>query len=210
MCKLSLNIVPDVYNGVQSSFLSLAWPWSGRSLPKGNQWEWWDPGQGPLPGLGEVSHSWKGTIGSAGTLEWGPMWSGSQSICHPQCTPDTPFTSWCPLTVLNGPTPPRSPNAPYATYTLFGPRVITLTASPQYMPDIPYTSLHPLTPLTAPMPLHPLGAPNAPLFHLYPIWIRVPTLPASLQYMPTPSDAPWHHLTAPDTLLTALDVPYIP
>ena len=32
---------------MQSSFRSLAWPWSGRSLPKGNQWECWDPGQGP-------------------------------------------------------------------------------------------------------------------------------------------------------------------
>ena len=26
--------------------MSLAWPWSGRSLAKGNQWECWDPGQG--------------------------------------------------------------------------------------------------------------------------------------------------------------------
>ena len=30
-----------------SSFVSLVWPWSGRSLPKGNQWECWDPGLGP-------------------------------------------------------------------------------------------------------------------------------------------------------------------
>ena len=46
---------PKVYNGLQSSFVSLAWPWSGRSLPKGNQWECWDPGLGPnvvrLPAL---------------------------------------------------------------------------------------------------------------------------------------------------------------
>ena len=26
--------------------MSLAWPWSGRSHPTGNQWECWDPGQG--------------------------------------------------------------------------------------------------------------------------------------------------------------------
>ena len=25
----------------------IAWPWSGRSLPKGNQWECWDPGLEP-------------------------------------------------------------------------------------------------------------------------------------------------------------------
>ena len=47
MYKLSENIVPNVYNSMQISFLSLAWPWSGRSLPKGNQWECWDPGLGP-------------------------------------------------------------------------------------------------------------------------------------------------------------------
>ena len=27
--------------------MSLAWPWPGRSLPKGNQWEFWGPGLGP-------------------------------------------------------------------------------------------------------------------------------------------------------------------
>ena len=30
--------------------MSLAWPWSGRSLPKGNQWECWDSGLGPNVG----------------------------------------------------------------------------------------------------------------------------------------------------------------
>ena len=39
--------MPIVYNGLQSSFVSLAWPWSDTSLPKGSQWECWDPGQGP-------------------------------------------------------------------------------------------------------------------------------------------------------------------
>ena len=29
------NVVPMVYEGLQSSFMSLAWPWSGRSLPTG-------------------------------------------------------------------------------------------------------------------------------------------------------------------------------
>ena len=73
---------PKLYNSLQSSFLSLAWTWSGRSLPKGNQWDWWDPGQGPLSGHGEVGHSLRGTSGSAGTLDWSPMWLGSQSTCH--------------------------------------------------------------------------------------------------------------------------------
>ena len=41
--KLSWNIVPNVYNSLQNSFLSLAWPW-------------------------QVGHSPRGTSGSAGTL----------------------------------------------------------------------------------------------------------------------------------------------
>ena len=46
-------VVPMVYNRLQSSFVSLAWPWSGRSVPKGNQWE-------------------------ARTLDWGPIcWAPS-------------------------------------------------------------------------------------------------------------------------------------
>ena len=35
-----------------------------------------------LPGLGQVGHFPRGASGSAGTLDWGPMWSGSQSTCH--------------------------------------------------------------------------------------------------------------------------------
>ena len=34
-CKQSLKVVPKVYKGLQSSFESLAWPWSCRSLPQG-------------------------------------------------------------------------------------------------------------------------------------------------------------------------------
>ena len=56
-CKWSFNVVSKVYNRLQSSFVSLAWLWSGRSLLRG-------------------------TSGSAGTLDWGPMWSGSRSSCH--------------------------------------------------------------------------------------------------------------------------------
>ena len=36
-----------VYNRLQSSLESLAWPWSGRSLPMGNQWECRHPELGP-------------------------------------------------------------------------------------------------------------------------------------------------------------------
>ena len=120
MCTLSGNIVPNVYNSLQSSFLSLAWPWPGRSLTKGNQWEGWDPGKGPLPGLGEVGHSPRGTSGSAGTLDWGPMWLDSQSTCHPKYTPRRP-----PMLLML-----PIPFWPLSNYT---------PCQPQYIPDIPYT-----------------------------------------------------------------------
>ena len=35
-----------VYKGLQSSFVALVWPWSGRSLPQGEPMECWDPGLG--------------------------------------------------------------------------------------------------------------------------------------------------------------------
>ena len=56
-----------------------------------------------LLGLGQVGHSLRETSGSAGSLDWGPMWLGSQSTCHPLMPllpPDTPYT-------------PDSPNIPY-------------------------------------------------------------------------------------------------
>ena len=170
MCKLSLNIVPNVYNSLQSSFLSLAWPLPGRSLLKGNQWEWWDSQQGPLPGLGEVGHSQRGSSGSAGTLDWGPMWSGSQSTCHLQCIPYTPNG---PLTLpmlplmppipllapeylhsLPAPNAPWHPYTPYAppdaTYTPGGSWAPTIPASPQCTPDTPYTPDGPQSPWWTP------------------------------------------------------------
>ena len=151
MCKLSLNIVPNVYNSLQSSFLSLAWPWPGRSLPKGNQWEWWDPQQGPLPGLGRVGHFPRGTSGSAGTLDWGPMWLGSQSTWHP-------LHSLMPLTALQCPRHPLG--APNATYTPSGPWLPTLPTSPQYTSDTHtqhplMAHWHPLNPRSLPIPPYP-------------------------------------------------------
>ena len=147
MCKLLWNIVPNVYNSLQSSFLS---------LPKGNQWEWWDPQQGPLPGLGEVGHSPRGTRGSAGTLDWGPMWFGSQSTYHPQ------YTLTPPNSHLHTRRPPMPP---YATYTPSGLWVPILPASPQYTPDTP-------TPPDGPNNPYTLWRPPMPtLSYLYPFWL---------------------------------------
>ena len=107
-----------------------------------------------LLGLGQVGHSPRGTSGSAGTLDWGPMWLGSQSSCHPNA----------PLHLLAAPyTPRRPPMFPHATLTPSGLWVPTLPASP----NTPLTSLHPLM---APMPLNPPGDPNVHSCHLYPFW----------------------------------------
>ena len=175
MCKLSWNIVPNVYNSLQSSFLSLAWPWPGRSLPKGNQWECWDPGKGSLPSLAEVSHSPRGTSGSAGTLDWGPMWLHFQSTCNPNA----------PLTPLHSLTPPT------ACYTLGDPQCplmlpIPLLA-PEYLHSLPAPIL-PLHPLMAPIATTPLGYPNAPFCYLYPFW------PLSTYTPWQPPIHPWHSL----------------
>ena len=159
MCKLSQNIVSNVYNSLQSSFLSLAWPWSGSSLPKGNQWEWWDPGQGPLPGLGEVGHSPKETSGSAGTLDWGPMWLGSHSTCHPQM-PLHPCWTPMPLlapehlhSLLTSNAPPTSPAAPWHPCQWE-------CLDPGLGPNVVWLPVH----LSPPMPPTPLLAPNAPWY----------------------------------------------
>ena len=39
--------------------MSLAWPWSGRSILEGNQWEYWHPGLGPnVVGPQFSCHQW--------------------------------------------------------------------------------------------------------------------------------------------------------
>ena len=136
MCKLSGNIVPNVYNSLQSSFLSLAWPWPGRSLPQGNQWEWWDPQQRPLPTFGEVSHSPRGMSESAGT------WTGAQ--CHQ--TPSPLATSNASLTPLHpwpAPPPSRNPNAPLCHLYPSWPHSTYIPCQPPIHPWHLYTAASP-------------------------------------------------------------------
>ena len=70
-----------------------------------------------LLGLGPVDHSPRRTSGSAGTLDWDPMWLGSQSTCHPS-TPLTPpdAPQW-----PQHPTPKEPPMPPYASNTPTSP-----------------------------------------------------------------------------------------
>ena len=98
-----------------------------------------------LLGLGEVGHSPRGTSGSVETLDWGPMWSGSQSTCHPQF-PLHPY--WLP----DAPTPLMAPNAPD-------------TPTPQcpLMPLHICWPLNPYTPYQPPMHLTPPVSPLTPL-----------------------------------------------
>ena len=120
MWKLSQNIFPNLYNSLQTSFLSLAWPWPGRSLPQGNQWECWDPGLGPNVVRLPVH-------------------------LPPQYTPDT---HWCPWHPKMAPTPPRSPQCPYTPSGPWIPRVPASPPIHPWHPLMPLTtqngSLHPL------------------------------------------------------------------
>ena len=124
MCKLSLNIVPNIYNSLKSSFLSLAWPWPGRSLPNGNQLEYWDP-------------------------QLGPMWSGSQSTCHCNAPLTPVHTPNSPLTPLGAPMPLMPPIpllAPEYLHFLPAPQYTPDNSHNPLMPQCPQqppTPLHP-------------------------------------------------------------------
>ena len=197
MCKLSLNIVQNVYNSLQSSFLLLAWPWPGRSLPKGNQWEWWDPQQGPLPGLGEVGHSprecWDPGL-EPNVVRLPVHLPPPMQLLHPQ---------WLPMPLWH----PLHPYFPNATYTPVGPSIYTPYQPPNaplaslhpqclLMPPIPIlapehlhtlpASMHPWHPLHPLMPHTPLGAPNFPWCCPYPCWPLSTYIPRQPLDTPTP------------------------
>ena len=96
-----------------------------------------------LLGLGQVGHSPREISGSDGTLDWGPMQSGSQFTCHPNA-PLTPYTP-------NSPYTPRS-QCPLMLPIPIWPRVPILPVSPHKPLTPPNGPLHPLRP---PMPLMP-------------------------------------------------------
>ena len=132
-----------------------------------------------LLGLGQVGHSPSKTSRSDGTLDWGPMWSGSQSTCHLQCTP----------------TPPMAPNTPSPPYTPYAPIplldwVPRIPASPQCTPDTLPAPMHPVTPTP----------PRSPWCHLYPCWPLSTYTPCQPQCTPGTlythwrPHTPWCHL----------------
>ena len=94
MCKPSLNVVPNVLNRLKT----LAWPWSDRSLPKGNQWECWDPGLGcnlvGLPVHQPPQYTLTPLAGPHDTLHpcqwecWDPDWAQCGQVSSPPATPN--------------------------------------------------------------------------------------------------------------------------
>ena len=177
--------------------MSLAWPWPGRSLPKGNQWEWWDPQQGPLPGLGEVGHSPREPVGVLGP------WTGAQ--CG--WAPSPSATSNAPPTPPMAANAPDTPMLPWVTYTLLA-WVATLPAAPN-------SPWHPLHPLGVPStlwchlkPCRPMSAYNPCQLPIAPWHPNTPDGPQSPWWLPTPL-TPLHPLGASDATYTPAG-PWVP
>ena len=172
---------------LQHLFLSLAWPWPGRSLPKGNQWWWWDPQPGAL------TWPWWGR-----SLPKGNQWSVLGPTCHLQCTPYTP----------NGSKAPWHHTLPCSTWCHLYPGWPKYLHSLQ-LPNAPLTLLHPWWPqslLTAPnaplTPPTPLRTPNA----LMPL---VPLLaPEFLHSLSAPQCTPDSPSNPPNSPLISPHTPY--
>ena len=151
MGKVSLNVVPNVYNSLQSSFLSLVWPWWGRSLPKGNLWECWNPGLGPnvvrLPvHLPSPNASLTPTTPPADP--WCPL-----HPCQPPMPPTPPAPPCWFIIPSKHSTPPASPWCLLHLLPVYPilPDAPTSPAGLQCSPDIPYPPADPLSHLQ-PMP----------------------------------------------------------
>ena len=145
-----------------------------------------------LLGIGQVGHSPRETSGSAGTLDWGPMWLGSQFTCHPNTflTPPTPLTPcWCPLMAPDTPcTPWETPNALISYLYPFWLLSTYTPCQPQYTPDTP-TPLTPCwCPLMAPTPPSPSRSSPLPPSATYTL-----LAPEYLHFLPAPIH-PWHPL----------------
>ena len=143
-----------------------------------------------LLGLGQVGHSPRGTSGSAGTLDCGPMWSGSQSICHPKYTPNTPDA---PGTPKMPPDNPRSHQCPLIPLYPSGPWV----HSPCQPLIHPWHPLYHWCPLTSPKwPLHSRSLPmplNAPILLLA---LSIYSSCQPPQYTPDTPYTPWQPIMA--------------
>ena len=175
--------MPNVYNSLQSSFLSLAWPWPGRSLPKGNQWECWDHGLGP-------------------NVDRLPVNLPPLMPLHPLLAPWCPLHPWWPLMPWH---PLLAPIPADAPTPLLSPQSLHSLPAPQFTPDTPtpcqpHDTQVPPTHLTAHLspwccldlcwllsPYNPYQPPNVPLTPLH-LWqpLTPPTSPTSPQWLLIP------------------------
>ena len=151
---------------------ALAWPWWGRSLPKGNQWECWNPGLGP----NVVRFSVHLTPLNA-------PWHSLHALLTPQC-PCTP----CQLLMPIHPCWPPMPLTPPF------PLLVLWTPTPLPDPNGPLTSLHPTSPQCPDAPYTPAGG-SAWILDWGPMWpgsqsICHPKASLHLLPVPTPHDAP--------------------
>ena len=183
MCKLSPNVVPKVYNRLQSSFLSLAWPWSGRSLPQGEPVGVLGPWNGAQCGRAPVHPKWIPDTPTPHTdlidVPYIPCWPPTPPDAPtPLLAPMLPDTSY-PCWLLSSYTPascqcPLTPPTPLPVGVL-GPWTGTqcgwlpVHLPPPLPPDTltpptgPQCSLHPLPVSKCPlMPSTPPAGPNAP------------------------------------------------
>ena len=88
----------EVYKGLQSWFLSLAWPWLGRSLPQGEPvgelgpWTWAQCGQAPVLPLPTMwpTQSWQIDIFALGWLAGQLQLVGWLMGYLTKCQPDPP------------------------------------------------------------------------------------------------------------------------
>ena len=137
-----------------------------------------------LRGLDQVGHSQRGTSGSARTLDWDPMWSGSQSTCPPQCTPDIPYT---PDTPWHPYTPYRPPIPLLALDHLHSLPALQCTSDTPYIPESPL--MPPDTPYQLPCPWCPY-TPAGPWGHTFPA--SPPMHPDTSYTSDSSLTLPWH------------------
>ena len=188
MCKLSWNVVPMYIKACIAHFWHLPSLGPGRSLPKGNQWEYWDPGLG-LNVVGLPVHL------PPPNSPWCPYTLMALSPYIPATPiPLTPPTSWCPYTPLPPTGPPEPlppPNTPW--HPLLAPWQLVHALTPYWLlsptppatliplatptcPTAPWAST-PLFPLIPFWSLHPLLAPDTPLPPASPLDPSHPCLP---------------------------------
>ena len=182
---------------------ALAWSWWGRSLPKGNQWECWDPGLGPYvvrlpvhlpPPIHPYTPNAPNTLYTLMLLLMPPIPLLAPEYLHFLSAPNAtliPLTAsnlpWCPL---------KPPEAPwchlYPCYLQFLPAPNAPLIPLHSLPAL-NAPLKPPTPMTAPIPLTTLQCPLTP--PRSPLMPPIPLLaPEYLHSLPSPKMHPWHPL----------------